>query len=671
MKVSFSWLKEYLELDLSPEKVADAMTLAGLEVDGIDGDIFEIGLTPNLGHCMSVIGIARELSAVLQIPLKRKEIVFEESGTKNPVSVEIEARDQCEQYLCRLVKGVHVGPSPSWLQKKLEGAGLGSVNNVVDVGNLVMLECGQPLHLFDFDEIGEKVVVKAATGGSMVSLDEMERQVPEGVLMVYAGKRPVAFAGVMGELESAIKDETRDVLIEAAQFTPQAVRKTSKLLNLRTDSSLRFERGIDPLGVQPALDMAAQILADIAEGEICKGTARCVVKEYQPRTLLMRPEKANQLLGIDLSAGEMCQLLERLEIGIVDEAKIEVQVPSYRNDLCAEIDLIEEVGRMYGFNNIPRNIPRHASSLITHSPLFLFEEEVRAKLIGLGLQECLTCDLISPKLAELTAEKRVEQISVLHPASVDQSVLRSSLLPGLLEVIKFNLDRQNFSIAGFEVGHIHFKDGENFLGEPALGIMMTGKNAPYHFENKPEDVDFFDLKGAVENILVSVGLEEMDFASSHLQNFHPGRQARVSIGDVNVGVLGEVHPQHLRALGIGQRVFYAEINLHDLMDLKPKHHLVKAFSLFPGSRRDWTLTLEEKTSIGSILDAIGKFSSPLLEKVFLLDLYKSEKIGKDRKNATFRFQYRDREKTVEYDEVEKEHKRLTQHIAEKLSNSVL
>ena len=668
MKVSFSWLKEYLELDLSPEMVADAMTLAGLEVEGIEGDIFEVGLTPNLGHCMSVVGIARELAAILQIPLKRKEIAFEENGDENGVSVEIEAKEGCEQYLCRLVKEVKVGPSPSWLQKKLESAGLRSVSNVVDVGNLVMLECGQPLHLFDFDKMESKIVVKSADDGTMVTLDEVERMIPKGTLVVTDGKRPVAFAGVMGELESAVSNRTQNVLIEAALFTPQAVRKTSKMLNLRTDSSLRFERGIDPLGIQAALDMAAALLGEIAEGTICKGTAQCVVKEYAPRMVRMRPENANRLLGIDLSAGEMYGLLERLEMKVIKE---KVQIPSYRNDLFAEIDLIEEVGRMYGFNNIPRGVPRHASSMITHSPLFLFEQAMRTKLIGLGLQECLTCDLISPKLSALTAEKRVESISVLHPASVDQSILRSSLLPGLLEVLKFNLDRQNFSVAAFEVGHIHFKEGDDFMGEPVAGIAMTGKSAPYHFETKPKDVDFFDLKGAVENVLSSIGLEDAHFAPSHLQNFHPGRQARVSVRDVNVGVLGEVHIEHLRALGIGQRVYYAEVSLHDLMDLIPSYHRAESVSLFPGSERDWTITLEEKTPIGPILNAIGEYPSPLLEKVFLLDLYKSEKIGKDRKNATFRFQYRDRAKTVEYDEVEKEHKRLTQHIAEKLSNGVL
>ncbi len=681
MKVSLNWLKEYLDLDQSPEEIANALTLAGLETEGlevVDGDvIFEIGLTPNLGHCMSVVGIARELSAILQVPLKRKKVVLKEDHEKAAVQVKIEDREQCVRYACRELLNVSVGPSPDWLVKKLESVGLRSVNNVVDIGNLVMLECGQPLHMFDRDQLqGGKIVVRAGCGdGKMLTLDEVDREIPDGALLICDAKRTLAFAGVMGEASSAVSEKTKNVLIEAAVFTPKAVRKTSKLLNLRTDSSLRFERGIDPLAVCSALDMAAALLHEVAGGSVCKGITEVIASEYAPHIIEMNPDRANRLLGVDLSIHEMCELLGRLEIEILKDSpeEIKVAVPSYRNDLRNEIDLIEEVGRMFGFNNIPRSLPLHTSSTITHAPIFLLEEEVRTKLVAEGLQECLTCDLISPKLAEITVEKALDKemhIHVLHPASIDQSVLRPSLLPGLLEVIKFNLDRQNASIAAFEVGHIHFKDGDRFFGEPAAGIILTGKRAPYHFEDKPEEVDFFDVKGHVENLFAAMGMEKGTFEPSHLQNFHPGRQAMAKMGDVVVGAFGEIHPKHLREMGISQRVFYAEINLHDLMDLKKDVVQVEEFSSFPGSERDWTITLANKTPIGTVLDEIRELHSPLLEKVFLLDLYKSDKIGKDRKNATFRFQYRDLTKTIAYEDVEKEHAKLTEHIAEKFASVV-
>ena len=678
MKIALSWIKEFIDLDLSAEKIAEALTLAGLEEEGMErvGDdvIFDIGLTPNLGHCMSIVGMARELSAILELPLKRKEFSFEELSGENDVAVVVEG-EGCSRYCCRLVRGVKVGTSPDWLKQRLESCGVRSRNNVVDVGNFVMLELGQPLHMFDYQKISEKkIVVKSGLEGQMVTLDEVERQIPEEALMIFDGDKPVAFAGVMGSLDSAVEDGTVDVLIEAAHFSDQAVRKTSKLLNLRSDSSLRFERGIDPLRVDLALDHAAMLLGEVAGGKIAKGLVDVITKEYEPVIVEMNPEQCNRILGTNLSIHEMAGLLQRLEIEILEESEdvIRVSVPSYRNDLRAEIDLIEEVGRMYGFNNIPRRFPRHVSSTITHAPLFLFEEEARAKLVEQGLQECLTCDLISPELADLAAESargKEALISVLHPASVDQSVLRPSLLPGLLEVVKFNLDRQNANLALFEVGHIHFKDKDEFFGEPAAAIVLTGKSDPHHFEKKPDDVDFFELKGHVEDLLSSLGMEGR-FETSHLHSFHPGRQAHVFIGDLMIGGLGEVHPKHCRAVGISQSVYYAELNLHDLMDLKKEIGKVEVPSSYPGSERDWTINLEDKLPIEEVLSSIRRIDSPLLENVFLLDLYKSDKIGKDRKNATFRLTYRDKNKTIAYEDVEKEHKRIISSVEKKLEDVI-
>ena len=344
MKVSLNWLKEYLDLKQSPEEVADALTLSGLEAEGIekkgDDSILEIGLTPNLGHCMSIVGMARELSAFYQIPLKRKQVELKVEAKRAPQSVEIEASDDCHRYFARLVEGVEVGPSPDWLVTRLENAGLHSVNNVVDIGNLVMLECGQPLHLFDADALGEQplVIRHAKDEGSMQTLDEVEREIPSGALLVCVGKQPVAFAGVMGEFTTSVSEKTKRVLIEAAHFSPQAVRKTSKLLNLRTDSSQRFERGIDPLAIESAMDFAIMLLVQHAGGRVGEKT-QAIAKEFVPCQITMSPQKTNRLLGTDLSIGEMTDLLSRLEIQILEESseKITVIVPSFRNDLRAEI----------------------------------------------------------------------------------------------------------------------------------------------------------------------------------------------------------------------------------------------------------------------------------------------------------------------------------------------
>lgn len=684
MKLPLSWIKEYLPLTQSPEEIAVALTLAGIEVEEIEkkeGDVvFTLGLTPNLGHCMSLIGIVRELAAVYRLSYQHKKIslVETEEATKNFVTVEVKNKELCHQYSCRLVKQVKIAPSPAWLKNRLEACGLRSVNNVVDISNLVMWEYGEPLHMFDFDKLShKKIVVKAASREEKIyTLDDQERIIPLGALLICDGETPIAFAGIMGERDSAISDKTTNVLIEAAYFTPETVRKTSKKLNLRTDGSIRWERGVDPLAARKALDRAAELLAEVAGGKICKGVVEVIGQKYLPTSLSLNIKKTNKLLGTELSMGEIASLLHYLEIRVLSESEesLTVQIPSYRNDLKGEIDLIEEVGRMFGINNIPRKIPRHASSMITHSPLFLFEEKTRTQLVAQGLQECLTCDLISPKLAALTKENALNekaQIHVLHPASIDQSILRPSLLPGLLEMVKYNIDRQTNTIPAFEVGHIHFKEGNKFYSEPAAAIILSGKSSPHHYEHKGREVDFFDLKGQVENLLLSLGMPPAIFEISHLHNFQPGRQAKIKIGDRTIGALGEVHPAHLRELGIEQRVYFAEIHLPDLMQLKKNQLRVTPLPSFPGSERDWTITLRENVPIGLLLDEIQAFASPLLENFYLLDLYKSEKIGKDRKNATFRFQYRDLKKTIEYAEVEKEHQKLLLHLAEKLKDIVL
>lgn len=683
MKLPLSWLKSYLDLPETSQEIAEVLTLAGIEVDGVhphgNDVVFEVSLTPNLGHCLSIVGIARELAALLNRPIKRHLVQFQEKKgdlTKNAIRVKIEDPEGCFYYCCRIVRGVRIGPSPDWLRERLEACGLRSINNAVDVGNYVMIESGQPLHMFDYDALaGKELVIRGSKNGEKIkTLDEVERELPNGTLLICDAKEPVAVAGIMGGLDSAVSDQTQNILIESAFFSHSAIRKASKLLSLRTEGSMRHERGIDSCGTLNSLERAVELLVQVAGGAVCEGAIECVTKRFEPKILECRPKRANELLGTDLSQNEVVSLLKRLEIEILseEENKIRVRVPSYRHDLNAEIDLIEEIGRIFGYNRIPKRVPRHVSSPLPHTPLYIFEELLRETLTAQRLQECLTCDLISPKLATLTAEKiqgADAQISVLHPSSIDQSILRTSLLPGLLQVVKFNLDRQNESLALFEVGHIHFKQGSNYYEQSAAAIVLTGKCAPYHFETKDRPVDFFDLKGEIEDLLSALGLHERSFEPAHLQNFHPGRQARIKIGDHCLGFLGQVHPAHLKALGIEESVFFAEINLHDLYPFHEKQRRalhVKPLPAYPGSTRDWTITLEEKLPIDQVFKAAQRLASPLLEKLSLIDLYKSEKIGKDRKNVTFRFTYRDLSKTIEFQEVEKEHLRLTECIQEEL-----
>ena len=351
-----------------------------------------------------------------------------------------------------------------------------------------------------------------------------------------------------------MSDATRTILIEAALFAPSSVRKTAKLLGLKTESSSRFERGIDPNGIPQALDRAAALLARVAGGTVASGRIDLKARAFERKKISLRVNRLNQMLGLQLGITEIASLLRRLEMDVTEEgAGFIVEPPTYRNDVHAEIDLIEEVARVYGYHNLPKKPAIYASSVLSDAPLYSFETLCRKRLLAEGLQEFMTCDLISPVQSQFTLERSMNSeslVSVLHSRSIDQSVLRASLLPGLLQVVRHNLDHGKPDLAGFEIGRIHFKEADAYV-EPTMGaILLVGSRAPYHFDPKPQDVDVFDLKGILENFFSSLKVEDVLFEISHLHTFHPGRQMQMRRGSVILGALGEVHPQKLHALAL-------------------------------------------------------------------------------------------------------------------------
>jgi len=640
--------------------------------------VLDISLTPNLGHCLSMLGIARELAASLSSAAKRPAVVFRElASVKNTVDVSVEDLVETPRYCCRTILGITVGPSPDWLAAKLQKCGLRSINNVVDAANFVMMELGQPLHVFDKDAIaGGKIVVSAKTPyKSLITLDSKEREIPPNTILVCDAEKPLAIAGIMGGLSSSATEKTKNIVIEAAVFSPSFIRKSSRLLDLKTDSSSRFDRGIDPAQVPFALDRAAALIQQVAGGEVASGRIDIKKEEFRPKTIACRLKRVNEMLGTELSLNEAVSFLSRLEMRchVQNGDVLHVEVPTYRNDISVEIDLVEEIARIFGYNNLVRKSPRHISSPLTDAPIYTFEKQVRGLLLAEGLQECITCDLISPALAQMTLEKGLPEgstISVLHPRSADQSVLRTSLLPGLLQVVKNNDSRQVEDFSAFEVGRIHFKEGSEFKEQTCAGIVLTGKNRPWHFDRKPEEADFFDLKGIVENLLEACGIEKVSFEPSHLHSLHPWRQAKVSIRGAAAGVVGEVHPGLLQELSLERRVYFAELNLHDLFPLR-KGRRFSELAVFPGSERDWTVSLKESVPLSEVFQALQRLRPEFLESFRLLDLYQSEQIGKDRKNATFRMFYRDPKKTIDIETVERQHQKLTQAVAEKLKDSII
>lgn len=685
MKVPLSWLQEYVHPDCSPEKIADLLTSAGLEVDGIetikDGNdadtIFEISLTPNLGHCSNVIGVARELSAVAGWPLQvpRNAVVESKQRTDQAIKVVVEDVKGCPRYACRVVKGIKIAPSPEWMKKRLTASGLRSVNNVVDVTNYVLLEMGQPLHAFDYDKLeGKEIIVRQAKEGEQfVTLDEKERQLAAGDIVICDSKKPLAIGGVMGGQNSEVGDTTTNILLEAAYFHPGTIRKTSKRL-VQTDSSRRFERGCDPNAVIFALDRAAMLIQQLAGGEVLEGVVDIKKDSFVEKVINCRLSRTNSILGTRLSISEVENVFNKLQFPYkwdkVDS--FAVTVPTFRVDVTGEIDLIEEVARIYGYNNIEKSAMRYEASTMPHTPIFLFEREMRTRLISEGLQEFITCDLIGPTLTRIVKEHLMPEeatITVMNPTSIEQSILRTSLLPGLLQLVKYNSDHQNNDISGFEIGRVHFKEGEQFKEASAVGIVLSGKKTPHHWDEKPHDSDFYDLKGIVENFISELGIANAVFKKSDFKSFHTGRQASIFVGELEIGSIGEIHPTILRRLDVTQRIIYAEFSLQDLMKVRTITKQMKPLPKYPCSKRDLTVTLKEKVTNQEIIDLIKSIASPLLEDVSLVDIYRSEKLGVDNKNVTLHFVYRDKEKTIEQEAVDAEHNRITTGVMQYCSKN--
>jgi phenylalanyl-tRNA synthetase beta chain len=631
-----------------------------------------IALTPNLGHCRSILGVARELSAHFNEPLQPLKISLKEdldNLAQNKIRIVNESFENCFQYHCRVIQGIEVTSSPYWLKEKLRKAGIRSINTVVDIGNLVMHELGQPLHAFDYDKLKHKqMVIREATKGEKITtLDNVERTLPEKTLLISDGPTPVAIAGIMGGLNSSVTESTFTILLESAEFHPTSIRKSSKSLGLRTESSARFENEVDAAAVRTALDYAASLVQQICGGRILKGVVESLPNPHKPRFLTCRLSKINALLGTKFSLSEVESYLVRLGFTLSSDGSdlYQLKIPSYRNDISNEIDIIEEVARLYGYNNIPRTRPKHISSKIAHSPIYSLSKTVQRKMLGFGLQEFITCNLISPKICNLELESglfKSDYIQVLHAKSEDQSVLRPSLLPGLITAVSHNQNQGTSTIAAFEIGQIHFREGNGFGEKTALGITLAGKSRPHHFDTKSKEFDFYDLKGILDALFASLLIPNVLYKASSFKTFHPKRQASLTIQDKVFGVIGELHPALQKKLGLKEKVLFAEIDQNVLEKFHKVLPQYQPLPLFPGSIRDITITMKRSHDLTNLLTTLENIDSPLLKKRELLDIYTGPNVSQNEKNVSFRFTYRDDAKTLSVDEVEEEHAKVVSHL---------
>jgi len=638
--------------------------------------IFEISLTPNLGHCMSAIGVAREIAGALNLKIQTPEIAKPKSDIQSDIQIEIKDSNACKKYSAVVLENLEVKDSPFWLKKTLLQCGIRSINNVVDITNYVMLLLGQPLHAFDLDKIdGNKITICPLENNEKFSaLNESDYELEKSTLVIQDEKKTLAVAGVIGSEESSVNLKTKRILLEAAYFSSDEIRKSSKSLNLKTESSQRFEKGIDYEMVSYALNFAVKLLSEADNAKISREIF-CEPSKLQLKEITIRKAKVNSIIGHVFSLNEIVAILKQLELTVhpLDEDSLSVKIPSYRNDLNEEIDLIEEVLRIYGINNIERKAPLYTSTKIKHSKMFNFENTLKNALVAESLTEVINSDLISLKMASIFEEKDLPSnsyIRVKHSKSEEHSILRPSLLCAILQNIKHNLDRKNSDLALFEMGKIHFKKDGSFTEQPMCAIALSGSNAKSHFSERAKAVDFFDIKGIIENILEKLNIKSTSFALSKHPNFHPTRQASIVVENIEIGVIGELNPTLLTQLDIKQRVYYAELNTALLL----KHQLLnvkfKSIPAYPGSDRDWTFTIDKSYLMQDIFNAIEKNRPSILEKVDLISIFESEQIGKDKKNVTLRFYYRDPSQTLSYEETEKKHNLLKTNVASCLKIAV-
>jgi len=659
---SFGMLTSAKELNLFEEsgKILefDDDTPLGKDVGSLVDPVFEISLTPNLGHLLSGLGIARELGAFLNKKVILPKISLKADKIKP--KVEVEEKDLCPRYTCCVMERVKVKDSPFWLKYRLEACGIKSINLIVDITNYTMLMLGQPMHAFDYNLIHGKVrIAKTSSPLTFTGLDDVERKLEKPALFIQDEKGPIALAGILGFKNSAISINTQNILLESAYFLSSGIQSTSKLLDLKTQSSMRFEKGCDINMASYSLDFAANLLkkhfpeASLSEKED-------IFTPHKSKEVTCRVKKANKLLGTTLSLGEIESIFQQLDFEIIfsKNEEIKVKIPSYRHDINIEVDLIEEVARIYGYNNIVKRPSLCRTSTIAHAPMYVFENKVKERLIGQGMQELISCDLISPTLAKMTEGLNLSKaalIEVLKTKSQDFSILRPTLFPSLLKVVKYNQDHGSNDIFGFELSRIHIKENGKYIEQAVLAMISSGKCHPHFWKLEDRAVDFFDLKGILENLFKVLFITDYEFKPSCYTAFHPKRQADIYIKEQKVGIIGQAGFNVTKVLDTKKEIFFAELNLNTLFKLHTKQNKVQDICPYPASQRDWTVKVKESMPFDRIMTAIKQIESHLLEEVFLLDIFKGDD---ESKNITLRFIYRDKEKTLLFDEAEKEHNRV-------------
>ncbi|WP_029453031.1 phenylalanine--tRNA ligase subunit beta [Clostridium algidicarnis] len=635
------------------------------EVLGLNTSIIDFEITSNRTDCMSVVGIARETAATLDVKYKMPNTnykVSEEENIKDMIKVEVKD-SLCKRYMARSIKNVKIKSSPSWMQERLLEAGIRPINNVVDITNFVMVELGQPMHAFDMRYIkGNSIIVERATSEEkFISLDEVERDLNENVLTIRDEERAIALAGIIGGLNSQIKEDTKVVLLECANFDGTNIRVNAKKLGVRTESSSLFEKDLDPNLTKIALDRACSLIEELEVGEIISGTIDYYEDKVLEKELAVDYKWINKFLGTSLSKEDIKGYLDRLELKtLVKEDMLIINVPTFRRDINIKEDVAEEVARIYGYNNIPSTFNKTVTLKDGKNLKQKLDDKTISVLLNSGLNQSISYSFVSPKVFDKinVSKENVlrDTISIKNPLGENYSIMRTTCIPSMMESLARNYSRNNEEVSLFEIGNVYIKTNKDLPEERnTLVIGLYG------------EVEYLNLKGAIENLVEALGIEKTHYErQSENPTFHPGKTANLFIGKECAGILGEVHPNITEKYGIDTECYIAEINLDILYKNANIIKRYKALPKFPAVTRDIALIVDENTFVQEIQSVIKNTGGNLVESINLFDVYKGKQIEDGKKSVAYAISYRSETKTLTDNEVNKVHDKIVRALEYKL-----
>ena len=634
---------------------------------GLNKAILDFEITSNRPDCLSIVGMARETAATLRTSYKMPNFNYEAKCSSNiNDELKVEVKDElCRRYMAKGVKNVKVKPSPGWMQERLLEAGVRPINNIVDITNFVMLELGQPMHAFDARQIESKTIVveRALDGEKFTTLDEIERELDSSILMIKDGSKSVAIAGIMGGLNSEIQDDTTEVIFESANFEGTNIRVSSKKLNLRSESSSRFDKDIDPNLAKLAIDRACALICELGCGEVMEGTIDVYNSVKEERSITVDSKWINKFLGTDISKEEMKEALDSLDLKTkLNGNDLNITIPTFRIDIAIKEDIAEEVARIYGYDKIPTTIFKVATEREPKYKNDILTDVVIETMIGSGVNQSISYSFVSPKVFDkvnIPADSKLRNVvKIKNPLGEDYSVMRTTTLPSIMESLGRNYSRNNDYVRLFEIGRTYIPNEDQTKLPTEKNVLTIGIYG---------DCDYLDLKGIVENVIDGLGITKAKYVrESENPSYHPGKTASLMVRNKKVGVFGEIHPDVTENYGIDVDCYVAELDLDALFEASSTTKTYKPLPKFPAVTRDIALLCDDSILVAEIEETIRKAGGNLVEKVQLFDIYKGAQIPESKKSIAYAIAYRDEKKTLEDKDIAKVHDKILKALEHKL-----